>query len=238
MNCDRVFDILTRGPFPTGHDSDYDVERHLSECPDCHRLAEALRPALELFEESIPLEEGRDLPGYWGELSPAPSPNRLGRQTQVAAPPAEPMTPRPPAPAPSLWQFLAQPASRVAAAVAAGVVLALLLRAAGLSETPAPYETAMVAPSGVEADASQVRPAIQSATLSPGRLLNAIQLSPACWGGAEGPATLEVAQLPAAMRHNQLRCCTNCHHQGHTAATPKEAIATVARACVGCHQVE
>ena len=46
MNCDQVFDILTRGPFPTGTACDEPLEAHLDECPECHRLAEALRPAL------------------------------------------------------------------------------------------------------------------------------------------------------------------------------------------------
>ncbi len=66
MNCDEVFEILTRGPFPTGDPSDVDVELHLGECSSCQELAEALRPALELFEEAIPAAESRNLPGYWG----------------------------------------------------------------------------------------------------------------------------------------------------------------------------
>ena len=65
MNCDQVFDILTRGPFPTGTACDTPVEAHLNVCRDCRRLAEALRPALELFQEAIGPEESRDLPGYW-----------------------------------------------------------------------------------------------------------------------------------------------------------------------------
>ena len=46
MNCDQVFDILTRGPFPTGTSCDTPVEAHLNTCAECRRLAEALRPAL------------------------------------------------------------------------------------------------------------------------------------------------------------------------------------------------
>ena len=65
MNCDQVFDILTRGPFPTGTACDTPVEAHLNVCRDCRRLAEALRPALELFQEAVGPEESRDLPGYW-----------------------------------------------------------------------------------------------------------------------------------------------------------------------------
>src|SRR5258707_616664 len=65
MNCDQVFDILTRGPFPTGTPCDTGVEAHLAACRECRRLAEALRPALELFQEAVGPEESRDLPGYW-----------------------------------------------------------------------------------------------------------------------------------------------------------------------------
>lgn len=68
MNCDRVFEILTRGPFPTGDASDAAVEQHLRACHECRQLAEALRPAVELFHEAIEPGDGDDLPGYRGEL--------------------------------------------------------------------------------------------------------------------------------------------------------------------------
>jgi hypothetical protein len=71
MDCDQVFMILTRGPFPTGAPSDEQVEEHLETCADCWRLAEALRPALELFQEAVPPIESRELPGYWGDARPA-----------------------------------------------------------------------------------------------------------------------------------------------------------------------
>ena len=57
MNCDHVFDILTRAPFPTGDDTDPDVEHHLRACHGCRQLAEALRPAVDLFHESISPDE-------------------------------------------------------------------------------------------------------------------------------------------------------------------------------------
>jgi anti-sigma factor RsiW len=66
IHCDDVFDILTRGPFPTGADSDGVVESHLTRCGECRRLAEALRPAIELFQEAVAPEESRGLPSYWG----------------------------------------------------------------------------------------------------------------------------------------------------------------------------
>ena len=71
MDCDQVFMILTRGPFPTGEAWDEQVETHLESCADCWRLAEALRPALEVFQEAIPPAESRELPGYWGDARPA-----------------------------------------------------------------------------------------------------------------------------------------------------------------------
>jgi hypothetical protein len=73
MDCDQVFMVLTRGPFPTGEWWDEEVEAHLESCADCWRLAEALRPALEVFQEAIPPSESRELPGYWGDARPAAS---------------------------------------------------------------------------------------------------------------------------------------------------------------------
>lgn len=64
--CDDVFDILTRGPFPTGDDHDDEVELHLRACHECRQLAEALRPAVGLIHEAI--EEERELPSYRGAL--------------------------------------------------------------------------------------------------------------------------------------------------------------------------
>ena len=68
INCDQVFDILTRGPFPSGDPRDSDVEMHLIACHDCRQLAEALRPAVELIHEAVPSSEHHELPGYHGAL--------------------------------------------------------------------------------------------------------------------------------------------------------------------------
>ncbi|MEX0613616.1 MAG: hypothetical protein WD738_21960 [Pirellulales bacterium] len=72
MDCDQVFKILTSGPFPTGEPWDEQVEAHLETCAECWRLAEALRPALEVFQEAVPPAESRNLPGYWGDARPVP----------------------------------------------------------------------------------------------------------------------------------------------------------------------
>jgi hypothetical protein len=66
MNCDDVFAILTRGPFPSGDRHDRLVEVHLQLCLDCQRLAEALRPNDENRPEAVAPEDTVSLPGYWG----------------------------------------------------------------------------------------------------------------------------------------------------------------------------
>lgn len=68
IDCDATFDALTRGPFPGGHDFDDAVAAHLASCHDCRELAEALRPAVDLFHESLAEAERTDLPQYVGSV--------------------------------------------------------------------------------------------------------------------------------------------------------------------------
>lgn len=83
MDCDRVFFVLTRGPFPSGDSEDALVQSHLDGCADCWRLAEALRPAEHLDQESIPAAESHGLPGYWGDPTDhAPSGSRIAQRSQ------------------------------------------------------------------------------------------------------------------------------------------------------------
>ncbi len=65
MHCDRVYAILTRGPFPSGEVTDVAVEIHLAHCAECRRLAEALRPVERHPHEAI--AESSQLPGYRGD---------------------------------------------------------------------------------------------------------------------------------------------------------------------------
>ena len=68
MKCEQVFDVLTRGPFPTGQRTDDQVEVHLARCHECRQLAEALRPATDLLHESLSGSSAESLPGYTGTL--------------------------------------------------------------------------------------------------------------------------------------------------------------------------
>ena len=64
MECDRVFVVLTAGPFPAGLPSDAAVNRHLTACAACRRIAEALRPLDRATHEALPGGERESLPRY------------------------------------------------------------------------------------------------------------------------------------------------------------------------------
>lgn len=68
MQCDRVFMVLTQGPFPTGDPDDQALEDHLLSCESCRRFAIALQPTLDLFDEASWSEGKETLPAYWGRL--------------------------------------------------------------------------------------------------------------------------------------------------------------------------
>ncbi len=70
INCQQVFTILTRGPFPTGESTDAAVEIHIALCRSCRRIAEALRPEGSITQECLIPEESRSLPYYWGIAIP------------------------------------------------------------------------------------------------------------------------------------------------------------------------
>lgn len=238
MNCDTVFDVLTRGPFPTGSRQDAAVEAHLARCPGCHRLAEALRPALELFQEAIPAEETRDLPGYWGELGDAPC-STLRAPVQLTELPGALRRKFSPArqwfarrAAPEMWRWSA------ATLVVSGVVM--LMWAGRLGDT-APEQ-----PSGSYYHLSQQPPgdaAVQS-PLTRNQLV--LQLASVCFapGAPQVPPSEPLPEDPSpgvpALESNReadaanLTCCTHCHNSRSRLKTP-QATTLVAQSCLACH---
>jgi hypothetical protein len=61
ISCDEIFDVLTRGPLCL--DEEPGVRSHLCYCHECRCVAEAMRPAVDLFHEvldddSLPRVEG------------------------------------------------------------------------------------------------------------------------------------------------------------------------------------
>jgi hypothetical protein len=221
MNCDQVFDILTRGPFPSGDAADAAVERHLAACHECRRLAEALRPAVELFHESIgPDERGSaHLPlaasvevavakstGAVPDASPSAgetlaSPSRLGRSWTT-----------------NLWRF--------AAAVALGAGLVLGLRGIGISdrldEANPSNRPSQAAPATASADSVPSRPDAAGR-----QLLASFSLPAACFGIAE--------KVAAPRGETEYLCCTSCHAKSNERRPRVVASATIVQSCRACH---
>lgn len=210
LNCDQVFDVLTRGPFPTGDAIDAPVERHLAGCHECRQLAEALRPAIELFHEAIEPEESRDLPGYHGSL--APSSGGLAQLVAEAI--------GDDAPAPGSARNAAKRASfgrallahqptqfeAFALAMAVGALFVLSLAGFGaLEETPTQRSAAFVP--------NQERLV---------KLTNC-SLGPTClsWSPGESMTTLN--------------CCTQCHSPSENKQLSRDNMVIVTASCRACH---
>ncbi len=228
MNCDQVFDILTRGPFPTGTPCDSGVEAHLAACPECHRLAEALRPALELFQEAIGGDESRELPGYWCAVATNRKPPAVSFAEETA--PAE-------APAPATWRratitrhWSALAMWRLAAVLALGVALGSLagsraMLVGGGAPPPASGSTATAASPGDE------RPAISAADR-----MQLAALPDDCYAHppVAGPRYTENKhQVLATADLSNLECCTKCHNA--TSTRRPTALAVVTQSCKMCH---
>ena len=229
MNCDQVFDILTRGPFPTGTECDAGVEAHLAACPECRRLAEALRPAIELFQEAIGPEESRDLPGYWCAVAA----DRTQPVVSYAEDREPPRTPPPAvvhAPA-SGWSALAM--WRMAAVLALGVTVGSLLHSRvsldGFSTVPPTTGGAALIPPADESP--------QRGALTPALRARLAVLPAACTRNqpGKGPRYTERGdQMLATADLTRLICCAECHHRS-SPAVPRSATSLVIESCQICH---
>ncbi len=223
MNCDQVFDILTRGPFPAGQPTDEAVERHLSACHECRQLAEALRPAVELFHESIEPIKAAELPGYQGALF-EPTGNRImvAVQTAIARDAAishrtqstRRVSPRTQI---AFWRF--------AAALLAAVAVCALF-----------WGVARPRPSADIAQQDKLRDVQIAAQFQPdedgARLLAMFQLPAHCIELNDASMSSAPTDRTASVHH----CCTRCHHAGSAIRPPLEAMAVLATSCQACHE--
>ena len=220
IHCDDVFDVLTRGPFPSGEASDNLVERHLADCAGCRRLAEALRPAIELFEEAIGPEESRHLPRYWGDAA-TDVVDACEAETRVA-PPQAGLVVR--ARRDKILE-VGRNAARFLAAVAVGIAIAAVFDqsrahpAGGGSVLPAAGEYALDA-------------ILHDAAWSPDALPSD------CRKRSQVALVTTAAREESRMITELLKqdCCIECHHSGSSAPTSDAAMTTTLLACSTCHK--
>lgn len=254
MNCDQVFGALTRGPFPTGNDAlDERVERHLERCGSCRRLAAALQPAVELFEEAVSPEESCRLPAYWGELfnqsesAPATrmqSPLTLRRVRADAAANDQ-----------ANWRW--EHTWRIAAALLLGMAMGGVIRATLQEDEPPTSTRPLAAVAGSSSRDGQPTSRFaafdtlrMTAACGPLAMVFAPPEPPAAdsaaWdAGIASPSqpavsasSADPAGEPALAGWNEMarqKCCTECHHAGGDAPVATQARTQLASSCALCH---
>ncbi len=232
MNCDDVFVILTRGPFPSGSPQDRYVEAHLQRCTDCQRLAEALRPNDDSLHELVGLDEGGALPGYWGEplgsvgdlaisLTGASGKSGLKHLTPCAVQATRQARNL------NVWQF--------SAAVALGIVVAAALRTLVAGHPARPLITATVEPHDSFYNFVETRrpPSAVDYEGTSFQSLPAVCRPAATSNGQEAIEPIPNSELNGL---NGAKCCTDCHRSGKGIQISDAAKLRIARHCSACHE--
>ncbi len=238
MNCDQVFDVLTRGPFPTGDASDAAVEHHLRACHACRTLAEALQPAVEILHESISAAEATGLPEYQGVLA------RLDHRVAVAEPTraelasteAQRRTPLSVRRLPSKVQRRASSVAVYARFTAAIVLLVAMgsLIWGALETTKQPLARTSRSPARLDR-AGLV-------TLALLDLPTQCQRGSGVFGGRTS-SIMEDSIPPqtegplAAINQEALRCCRECHDAAHPQRPLITDLAPLRQSCTACHSL-
>jgi hypothetical protein len=227
ISCDDVFEVLTRGPFPSGGSEDAGVELHLRCCHACRQLAEALRPAVDLFHESLARDEEVALPAYLGRVERAVSRGLdLDDGGSCGSPP-------------------------VAAADSAGRFWALLCGALiGVAAsmwvwlgTDADRDSVMASVSRPAAAASEPAAGIPVMGEHGGAAFTSLGMSLSCFPAPVGvrptPRVGEDVQTSARLAGSwldQAECCTRCHVAGALPALSPAATHRITTSCATCHQ--
>lgn len=238
MNCDQVFDALTRGPFPTGNDAlDERVERHLGHCGSCRRLAAALQPAVELFEEAVSPEESCGLPAYWGELFSEgdAQPTTRTRAPRLLSPATDgPRRPRRTA-------FRLEHAWQIAAALLVGMAVGGVMRAA-LREPDQPNKLLAAGDRDRSENIASWNALGMTAVCGPLSLVDHHALSSAAVDSTDGASfsaapdgAADNTSPSAAIALARQKCCTECHHSGGALVVAQVARARIASSCEICH---
>jgi hypothetical protein len=226
ISCDTVFEVLTRGPFPAGDAGDADVDSHLRACHSCRVLAEALRPAVNLFHESMSVEEEQELPAYLGRVEEAVS--------RAQDPPAG-NKPR---------GYLGTGRGTSAGLVMGGLMglaASCLIWLAGQTDST---HQSLVERGGRTAVAESPVDDVDQNRRAP-LLLASFGLPLSCYAVPSQPnhAQRRVQEQPAspesavtAVRLTEIACCTRCHFAGGTAVVSRSALRTISTSCAACHQ--
>jgi len=264
LNCDQVFDVLTRGPFPTGQPEDEAVERHLWACHECRQLAEALRPAVALLHEAMETDESTALPEYQGAL-PWKRPERRRRlsmarlaASNTAAEGAGSGDPRRTRTRDAerrgrafprgAWErgMARAPAVRAMRVVAASL-LVFALGALLFAVASAPDRSLTAGSQGAFSAPVIADHAVHAGPTAKGLLtLAALKLPQNCIPDFHRPLSAddaaEIARAIDAGSLARLRCCTECHHAGtsdHADAGQSAStrlIAVAEQNCQVCHR--
>lgn len=238
LNCDQVFDVLTRGPFPSGDASDEGVEHHLRACHECRQLAEALRPAVALMHEAVDRDQALDLPEYQGSLPmqvatatlSAERPLTLGMR-QVARPSLRRE--------PSRGFDRAVGAVRMIAATLLLAALGTLIYGFAISPTTNDRGAGFAGLLGSEPEPKYLPDGPGLLTLAslnlPTRCL------PASYQHLSADQAAALATAMAMGSDEALRCCTECHTAVKSPATRSQSlkpslVAVAAQSCSACHR--
>jgi len=231
MNCDQVFDVLTRGPFPSGASTDANVELHLAACHDCRQLADALRPATDMFHEAMAQDEYDHLPGYRGSLRES--------ETQPLPSAVATMLDRPPAEASAICERHRRVTpERSAWRLTAACLLALAIAGLLWTVNSNSHDDWVFNGSGAP------RPEqVQFQPDADGLLqLAKLELSDECvlrtHREQRGATTSASDPNDDGFQTQQFVCCTRCHHaiSSQSPPSPPRTISVAMAACTACHE--
>jgi hypothetical protein len=241
LNCDQVFEVLTRGPFPTGDPEDDAVERHLRACHECRQLAEALRPAVALLHEAIASDDAMALPEYQGAL-PWRRPQRRAKLSIARLPLEESRAKCNTRRNLSSRSVAFSPAMMTLRVVAASL-LAFAIGALLFAFAWAPERDNRGNRDGLFASAASRRNRDLGIPTANGLLqLAKLELPAACMPSSQRPVSAEhAAEIAAALENGTLaniQCCTECHRAGVKQPASARLIAVTEQNCQACHRAK
>jgi hypothetical protein len=211
VTCDHVFDILTRGPFPSGADRDADVEAHLETCHDCRQLAEMLRPAVGVFHEAMSRQQQVGLPEFRGRVQTVLAGHRSTASTDDSCR-RDPRSKTP-------YLMALAPLLLLAASAT------LLWNREDLPRAPAWTRN------GVAVDTRLVF----FPDLAGQRALAALGMPPDCIPAVSVRDSPSLSIPATSYSQTAHACCSECHTAAVARRPPRSAVAKVSQACMVCH---